>query len=282
MSPHRDIKAVLQEAKAIGILPIGGWNLHDACTHLITVEPGLERWLAQAGIPGIYTQPQDAGLSHFASLVKTITYQQLSIKVGGAIFEKLLGALDCASANDLSPERVRDAAFGAKIDDNKSKQTINGVLCGLSEAKSKYLRSLATHFLDPESLQGVDLQALEEAELRKRLLRIDGLGPWSVHMFLLFKLQRQDVVAVGDLGIKRGIAKLHGLGPQWRSKKESEYAERVKKWKPYSSLGMCLMWRSEEIDNDVEADTEKTTTKKRKETSRASQSTGSEKRARRE
>ena len=61
-----------------------------------------------------------------------------------------------------------------------------------------------------------------------KLIQVDGLGAWSVNMFLLFKLQRPNVFAVGDLGVKKGIAKLHGLSDaQWKKMKEPQFLELV-------------------------------------------------------
>ena len=69
----------------------------------------------------------------------------------------------------------------------------------MSKGKRKYIQSLAQHFNDPSKLKGVDLHDLPDDELRKRLTDIQGLGHWSVDMFMLFKLKRPDIMPTKDL-----------------------------------------------------------------------------------
>jgi DNA-3-methyladenine glycosylase II len=149
----------------------------------------------------------------------------------------------------LTPELVRDAAWGSAFEAGKSKQTVNGQTCGLSERKAIYLRSLATHFLDADLLGGdQDLDGIPEEALKNKLLAVQGIGEWTVHMFLLFNLQRQDVVALGDLGVRRGLAKLYGMSDQlWRKMKPDQFKPFIESWTPYSSLGCALMWRSDAV-----------------------------------
>ena len=130
--------------------------------------------------------------------------------------------------------------------EEKQKVTINGQVCGLSEAKAKYLRSLSRHFLDEQCLKGQSLETLPEDVLLRKLLVIDGIGLWSAQMFLLFKLQRQDVRAVGDLGVRRGIATLLGI-KEFKKIKEPAYLKLIEAWAPYSSLGCALMWMSDRV-----------------------------------
>jgi DNA-3-methyladenine glycosylase II len=93
-------------------------------------------------------------------------------------------------------------------------------------------------------LKGVDLFALPTAELTKRLTAVRGLGPWSVDMFMMFSLCNPDVMPVGDLGVRRGIYRLHGVpatAPGQGSKAAKEEAAKCReltaKWSPFSSVG---------------------------------------------
>jgi len=237
---------VLAEAKTLGILKVGGWRVADAINHLVKVEPRFEAYIAQTGLPKIYTEPVDEGVSHFASLVRAITSQQVSVAAGKSILEKVVTALRLKSHAELQPEDVRDAVWGVSMVDDKQKVTINGQVCGLSESKAKYLRSLSSHFLEEGCLKGLSLETLPEDVLLKKLLAIDGIGLWSAQMFLLFKLQRQNVSAVGDLGVRRGIAVLLGI-KDFKSLKEPAYAKLIEAWAPYSSLGCALMWMSDRV-----------------------------------
>ena len=83
----------------------------------------------------------------------------------------------------------------------------------------------------------------------ERLTAVKGLGVWSVHMFMIFQLHRPNVLATGDLAVRRGICKLYGLQPKAleSGKKGEREAERIcAHWAPFSSLGCLYMWKMTE------------------------------------
>ena len=230
-----------------------GWSLHAAYHHLMKVEPKLVTWIEQSSIPETYqSEPQ---MGAFPSLMKTIVFQQLAASAA----EPILRRTKCAflgkdidteiSDDEISPDLVQHASFTSTDIDSKRKVLINGRLCGLSEAKSRYIRSLADHFTDPQKLKDVNLFELSDEELYSKLTAVDGLGPWSVHMFMLFVMKRSNVLATGDLGVRRGVAKLYGVSMDKLKGKagEEEMKRLCAHWAPYSSLGCCLMWKSQEI-----------------------------------
>ena len=108
--------------------------------------------------------------------------------------------------------------------------------------KGRYLLALADAFLDRSHLGcgDAELEKLPEDELFARLTNVKGIGRWSAHMFLLFRLQKRNVMATGDLGVRRGIAKLKGLA-NWKRLPESTFNSLISSWSPYSSLGCSLM-----------------------------------------
>jgi 3-methyladenine DNA glycosylase/8-oxoguanine DNA glycosylase len=59
---------------------------------------------------------------------------------------------------------------------------------------------------DVNKLKGVNLATLTDEELRSKLLQVNGLGPWSVDMFMLFDLHRPNVLPMGDLVVRKGVA----------------------------------------------------------------------------
>ena len=249
------ISEVLADAAAIGVLKVGGWRVDDAVNYLITAEPRFVPWIQQTGLPQIYKEQLDTSVSHFASLFKTIVCQQVSVAAGKSILGKVLSSLRISSLHELNPECVRDATWSTVMVDGAKKQTVNGEICGLSESKIKYVRDLAQHFLDPSLLGGDALDKLEDDELMKRLIEVKGLGTWSVHMFMLFKLQRPDVLALGDLGIRRGIAHMYSLGPSWSKLRpqDAQWTKLTKSWSPFSSLACALMWKSQQVSIDSTA-----------------------------
>lgn len=117
---------------------------------------------------------------------------------------------------------------------------------GLSGRKVEYVRSLAEHFLDG-SLNAETLLTATDEEVVKRLVAVRGLGVWSAEMFLLFWLRRMDVFPVGDLGVRRGVARF--LGRTWKKGtkdggvKDEEMREVGERFRPYRSLFSMCMWK---------------------------------------
>lgn len=72
------------------------------------------------------------------------------------------------------------------------------------------------------------------------LTMVKGIGPWSVHMFMIFSLHRPDVLPVGDLGVRKGVQMLYGLEDL---PKPSQMEQLCEKWRPYRSVASWYMWR---------------------------------------
>ena len=122
------------------------------------------------------------------------------------------------------------------------KQMVNGQKPGLSKGKISYIRSLAEHFSDPAKLKDVDLESLNDEELRNKLVAVKGLGLWSVEMFQIFKLRRQDIFSVGDLAVRKGLGViLHGQPDKYESSKGKAALENLAatKFSPWRSL-LCM------------------------------------------
>jgi DNA-3-methyladenine glycosylase II len=118
------------------------------------------------------------------------------------------------------------------------------VAAGLSRAKVSFLRDLAEHVEDGE-LDLDQLAELPDEEVIEQLVAIKGLGPWTVHMFLIFHLGRPDVLPVGDLGVRRAVQLLYGLD---EPPAPAELERMAEPWRPYRSLASLYLWRS--LDNE--------------------------------
>ena len=114
------------------------------------------------------------------------------------------------------------------------------VAVGLSHAKASYLRSLAEHLLDG-SLELDALPAMTDGEVIAKLTAIRGLGLWSAQLFLIFYLQRPDVVASGDLGIRRAVMIEYALPA---APKPAHVEQLAQAWRPHRTLAGLLLWRS--------------------------------------
>jgi DNA-3-methyladenine glycosylase II len=163
---------------------------------------------------------------HYGALVRSIVGQQLSTRAARAIYARLIErfggrAPTPAEVLDDDPDALRVAA-------------------GLSRAKVAYLRSLAEHVLDG-SLELSRLDQLPDEQVIAELTAVRGLGEWSAHMFLMFQLERPDVLAVGDLGIRRAVMVRYGLAALPTPARLREIAEP---WRPYRTLACRYLWRS--------------------------------------
>ncbi|KAG1662570.1 hypothetical protein FOA52_003949 [Chlamydomonas sp. UWO 241] len=210
----------------------------------------FKRIIAEHGIPKAYAlcgAQEDAGCASaaFATLAKTIVYQQLAPAAADKIIARTLAAFGVPIGERLTPGHVAVAVFETILVDGKRKVMLNGSPSGLSEAKARALQSLAEHFGCPNRLGGgLDLRSLPPHELSARLCAVRGLGPWSVDMFRLFSLLDSDVMPVGDLGVRRGVLSTYG---RERCKCLKDEAARVgaltTHWAPYRSVGSVYMWR---------------------------------------
>lgn len=111
---------------------------------------------------------------------------------------------------------------------------------GLSRAKVGFLRSLAEHVLSGE-LELDRLADLDDATVVEELVAVKGLGTWTAHMFLMFQLERPDVLAVGDLGIRRAVERAYGLA---ELPSAAELERLAEPWRPYRTLACRVLWRS--------------------------------------
>ncbi|HEX3975528.1 MAG TPA: hypothetical protein VHW96_04650, partial [Solirubrobacteraceae bacterium] len=102
------------------------------------------------------------------------------------------------------------------------------------------LRSLAEHVLDG-SLELAKLGRLPDDEVTAKLTAVNGIGPWSADMFLMFHLQRPDVLPVGDLGIRKAFQVAYGLP----GLPDAAAMERIAKpWRPHRTVACLFLWRS--------------------------------------
>jgi DNA-3-methyladenine glycosylase II len=83
---------------------------------------------------------------------------------------------------------------------------------GLSRPKAHYIQDLAIHILKGNVVFD-RFDEMTNDEITAELIKVKGIGEWTTHMFLIFCMGRLDVLAVGDLGIRNGIAKLFLQSP---------------------------------------------------------------------
>ena len=167
-----------------------------------------------------------ATTDHYGALLRSIVGQQLSTKAARAIYNRLV---DYFGGHTPSPEEV----LAADPEEMRA-------AAGLSHAKVGFLRSLAEHVLGG-SLELDRLEELPDDDVIAELVAVKGIGAWSANMFLMFTLERPDVVAVGDLGIRRAVMLRYGL-PALPTPAELE--QLAEPWRPYRTLACLYLWQS--------------------------------------
>jgi DNA-3-methyladenine glycosylase II len=163
---------------------------------------------------------------HYGALVRAIVGQQLSVLAARSIYARLT---DRFGGRTPSPQEILD-------DDPEELRAA----AGLSRAKTAYLRSLAEHVLSGE-LELERLSELDDDSVIAELTAVKGLGTWSAQMFLMFHLERPDVMPVGDLGIRRAIELAYDIGELPDADRMLAIAEP---WRPHRTLACRYLWRS--------------------------------------
>jgi DNA-3-methyladenine glycosylase II len=111
---------------------------------------------------------------------------------------------------------------------------------GLSRQKIGYMRSLATAFADGQ-VPVRRLSRMTDEEIVEALIPIRGIGRWTVEMFLIFLLNRTDVLPVDDLGLRKNVQLAYGMDSMPAAVALRELAEP---WRPYRSIATWYLWRS--------------------------------------
>lgn len=204
-----------------------------AVRHLRAADPNLVPVIESAAPPALVAQ---GSATVFSALARAIVYQQLSGKAAATIFGRVC---------KLYPRGRRGLTARAVL------ETPDGALrgAGLSANKLASLKDLAAR-VDAREVPGRRrLESMDDEAIIEALVHIRGIGRWTAEMFLLFHLGRPDVLAVGDLGLRRGHAIIVGASGTTEPEALLEYGER---WRPYRSFASWYLWRAVELERAVE------------------------------
>ena len=162
----------------------------------------------------------------FESLLKSIIYQQLAGSAAKAIYFRFLQDY---GDNLPTPEQIISTS-----------NTVLRFTIGLSFKKIEYIKNLSTKILSGElNIQG--LPDPQDEEAIAELVKVKGIGRLTAEMFLIFCLQREDVIPLGDLGVKKAIQKLYNLS---ELPTHQYMLEVFSRWKPYRSIATWYLWKS--------------------------------------
>jgi DNA-3-methyladenine glycosylase II len=110
---------------------------------------------------------------------------------------------------------------------------------GLSWRKVSYIRGIAEMFVDG-TINPVQLINLPDDEIRQQLIKLPGIGNWTVDMLLMFSLERPDVISWHDLALRRGLMRLHQLSAEDLNRDKYESYRRL--YSPYGTIASFYLW----------------------------------------
>src|SRR5271163_4533666 len=168
--------------------------------------------------------------SVYESLLEAIMHQSIAGKAAQAIYARIkaLGTDGrCPTPQELlrvSKPKLRKA--------------------GLSNAKVLAVRDLAQKTIDGVVPTIEAAEKMSDQELVDRLISVRGIGPWTVEMFLIFRLGRPDVLPIHDYGVQKGFALTYRKRKIPKPKELAAFGER---WRPYRTVASWYMWRAVEV-----------------------------------
>lgn len=193
----------------------------DAARYLCAADPVLAKVIRRVG-PCQMSPRRD----YFVALCRAIFAQQLNTKVAQVLFDRFQDRLP---GRRVSPDRVLELLA--------DESAYRG--CGLSRQKAGYLRDLAAHFAD-NRIPTRKLARMTDEDVIQALVNVKGVGRWTAEMFLMFVLNRPDVLPVDDLGLREGVRDIYQLKERPGAADLTTLAEC---WRPYRSVGTWYVWR---------------------------------------
>ena len=198
-------------------------NFSPSLTHL-SKHPRFKTLIARHGKPDLDDYfPKVGGV--FGSIVRSITYQQISGKAAKAIHGRLV---------QLFPRKTPTPEKLLKLPDAQLRA------CGFSKQKIAYLRDAALKFSDG-TINPRRFPKMTSEEIIEHFVQIKGVGVWTAHMVLIFTLHRPDILPTGDLGIRKGFQKMYRLKTL---PSHAEMEKLARAWREHASVASWYLWRS--------------------------------------
>ena len=159
----------------------------------------------------------------FGALARAIVGQQISTQAARSVWTRLTGCVTSFAPNTI--------AAADQV-----------ILCGagLSKQKVRYLQDLASHFATGSLAPG-RWRSMDDESVVADLMRVKGIGRWTAEMFLIFHLQRPDVLPVGDLGLQKAMSAHYNRG---RPLTEKRLRRLAGPWAPWRTVATWYLWRS--------------------------------------
>jgi DNA-3-methyladenine glycosylase II len=196
-----------------------------AIRHLRRVDPILAKMIKRVG-PCTIVPRRD----YYNLLCISIFNQQISTKIATILFNRFC---DLFPNRKLTPQRVLDL-LNQNVD--------MAPRCGLSRQKRKYLIDLSQKFLD-KKVPTRKFAQMSDDQIIESLTQINGVGRWTAEVFLMFVLNRPDVLPVDDLGLREAVKRAYKLRDRPDAKKLKKIAAP---WQPWRTVATWYLWRGME------------------------------------
>ncbi len=213
---------------------LAGISRKEIALHLCNSDKKMAALIEQVGPLKLHV---DEIQSSYQALAESIVYQQITGKAAQSICKKVFATFESESF----PEP--DIMVSATIEKLRS--------CGLSSAKAMAIRDLAEKTLTGVVPTVEEMHLLEDEALASRLTAVRGVGPWTVHMLLIFRLARLDVMPATDYGIRKGFALTYFTKKQLKEgilPTPNEIHHRAERWRPYRSAASWYLWRATDLN----------------------------------
>lgn len=197
----------------------------EAEGYLSEADPDLAKVIAQVGPCRLHPRRD-----YFVLMCLSIFNQQIAIKTAETLFARFSAKFPRKTP---TPRLVRDALGEGGWDD----ETIRH--CGISRQKRVYLHDLAEHFLDGR-IPVRKLASMGDEEIVRCLTAVKGVGRWTAEMFLMFVLNRPDVLPIDDLAFQEGVKQHFDLSERPKPKAIIPLAE---KWRPWRTVATWYLWK---------------------------------------
>ena len=187
--------------------------MQQAFSYLTNKDQHFARIIELYGMPFIPHRPEG-----FETLCKIIFEQQVSLESGKACYDKL---------NAIVPKFTAENIIACSEADFRA--------CGLSRQKTTYVTALADAIINKE----IDLESFHSKsaqEIRHELIKIKGIGNWTIDVYLMFSLNFPDVIPLADIGIKITIKELWGID------NPEEIMKLTHSWSPYRTTASFFLW----------------------------------------
>lgn len=191
----------------------------EAEDHLTVCDPVLRAIISSYG-PCTLRPKTD----YFGVLCESIISQQLAVKAADAIHARFTAYY----GGHPTPDKITDTA------------TLKLRELGLSGQKAAYMLDLAektaSGAIDPDRFPDLD-----DDTVVAQLTAVKGIGVWTAHMFLIFALNRPDVLPVGDFGVRKAFMLAYRLDAM---PGKAAMEKLAAPWRPWRSIGSWYLWRS--------------------------------------